>query len=150
MSRDDAFAACMFLALVVGLGIEAFHYPVGSSLRKVGPGFFPLVCLASLGVFAVVLLLRSVRDWHLSLRADWPRSVTPALVLVASIFAYGLVLPRAGFLLTTFAFSFLLFWQGYPRRWMLTLAAAAATSLVSALVFEIWLKIQFPRGLIGV
>jgi|WetSurMetagenome_2_1015567.scaffolds.fasta_scaffold1235337_1 hypothetical protein len=150
MFRDDAIAACLFLVFVVVLGIEAFHYPVGSSLRKVGPGFFPLVCLAFLAVFSGILLIRSAKDWHLNLRARWPRSITPAIITLSSIFAYGFVLPWLGFLLTTFFFSFVLFWQGYPRRWMLTILGAALTSLLAVLVFEIWLKIQFPRGLIGV
>jgi hypothetical protein len=150
MCRDDAFAACMFLGFAVVLGIEALHYPVGSSLRRVGPGFFPLVCLGFLAALSGILLILSVRDWHLKLRAQWPRSFTPALIVLSSVFAYGFVLSYLGFLLTTFFFSFILFWQGYPRRWMLTSLLAAMTSLLAVLVFEIWLKIQFPRGLIGV
>ncbi|MEW6265072.1 MAG: tripartite tricarboxylate transporter TctB family protein [Thermodesulfobacteriota bacterium] len=150
MLRDDAFAAGLFLVFVVVLGIEAFNYPIGGSLRKVGPGFFPLVCLAFLAVFSGILLILSARDWHLNLRAHWPRSFTPAIIVLLSIFAYGFVLPWLGFLLTTFFFSLVLFWRGYPRRWLLTILGAAITSLLAVLVFEIWLKIQFPRGLIGI
>jgi hypothetical protein len=150
MFRDDVYASCLFLVLTVVFGIEASHYPLGTSLRKVGPGFFPLVCLSFLAFFSIVLLLRSARDWHLNLRARWPRSFAPAITVLASVLAYGLVLPWSGFLLTTFFFSLALFWQGYPRRWALTTSAAALASLLAVLVFEIWLKIQFPHGLLGV
>ena len=150
MFRDDVFAACMFLVFVTVLGIEALHYPVGSSLRRVGPAFFPLLCLCFLAGLSGMLLILSVRDWHLKHRAQWPRSFTPALIVLSSVFAYGFVLSYLGFLLTTFFFSFILFWQGYPSRWMLTGLLATITSLLAVLVFEIWLKVQFPRGLIGV
>lgn len=150
MLRDDVFAACLFLVFVVIIGIEALHYPVGSNLRRVGPGFFPLVCLSFLAALSGILLILSIRDWHLKNRAQWPRSLTPAIIVLSSVFAYGFVLPWLGFLLTTFLFSFVLFNLGYPRRWILTSLGAAITSLLAVLVFEIWLKIQFPRGLIGI
>lgn len=150
MYRDDVYASLLFLLFTVFFGIEAFNYPIGSSLRKVGPGFFPLSCLALLAVFSVILLIRSAIDWRRNFRAPWPRSAAPALIVLSSIFAYGFILPWLGFFFTTFLFSFVLYWYGYPRRWWLSILGAALTSILAVLVFEIWLKIQFPRGLIGV
>ncbi len=120
MFRDDVFAACMFLAFVTVLGIEALHYPVGSSLRRVGPGFFPLVCLGFLAILSGILLILSIRDWNLKRRAKWPNSFTPAIIILSAVFAYGFVLPWLGFLLTTFFFSLIMYYRGYPRRWILT------------------------------
>jgi cell division protein FtsW (lipid II flippase) len=148
--RDDAFAAILILLFAFLFGLEALNYPIGSSMRKVGPGFFPLVCLSFLAVFSAVLLGRSLRHRQKSVRAPWPRSFTPLVIVLVSVFAYGFILPWLGFLITTFLFAFVLFWQGYPRRWILTAAGAAVTSILSVLVFEVWLKIQFPKGLIGV
>lgn len=150
MYRDDAFAAFFFIAFTAFFAIEALNYPLGTSLRKVGPGFFPLVCLAFLCIFSVLLLVKSIRDWPKKLRANWPRSAIPALLVLSSVFAYGFVLPWLGFLITTFLFSFLLFFYGYPRRFLLAVLGAAVTSISTVLVFEVWLKIQFPHGLIGV
>jgi hypothetical protein len=148
--RDDAFAAFFFLAFIALFGIEALNYPIGASLRKVGPGFFPLVCLAFLAIFTVLLLVGSIKEWPKKLRAHWPHSAIPALLVLSSVFAYGFVLPMLGFLITTFLFSLLLFFYGYPRRFFLTVLGAAVTSILAVLVFEVWLKIQFPHGLIGV
>jgi Tripartite tricarboxylate transporter TctB family len=148
--RDDAYAAFLFFAFIAFFGNEASHYPIGTSLRKVGPGFFPLVCLAFLTIFSILLLVQSVKDWPKNLRASWPHSATPALIVLSSIFAYGFVLPWLGFLITTFLFSLVLFFYGYPHRLLLTVLGAAVTSILAVLVFEVWLKIQFPPGLIGV
>jgi hypothetical protein len=150
MYRDDVFSAISFIIFALFFGIEALNYPIGTSLRRVGPGFFPLVCLSFLALLSFILLIRSAKDWYRNLRASWPLSATPALIVLSSIFAFGFVLPWLGFLLTTFLFSFVLFWQGYPRRWLLAVLGAISTSILAVLVFEIWLKIQFPRGLIGV
>lgn len=150
MYRDDAYAAFFFLAFITFFGIEALNYPIGTSLRKVGPGFFPLVCLSFLAIFTVLLLVRSIKEWPKKLRAHWPHSAKPALLVLSSIFTYGFVLPWLGFFITTFLFSLLLFFYGYPRRFFLTVLGAAVTSILAVLVFEIWLKIQFPHGLIGV
>jgi hypothetical protein len=150
MYRDDAYAAFFFLAFIAYFGIEALNYPIGTSLRKVGPGFFPLVCLSFLAIFSILLLSQSVKSWPKNLRARWPHSAAPALIVLSSIFAYGFILPWLGFLITTFLFSLLLFFYGYPRRPVMTILGAAVTSLLAVLVFEVWLKIQFPHGLIGV
>lgn len=150
MYREDTYAAILFIAFALLFSLEALNYPIGSSLRKVGPGFFPLVCLGLLAAFSAVLLGTSLRHRSKMGRVPWPRSFVPLLIVMAAVFAYGFILLWLGFLITTFLFAFVLFWQGYPRHWVLTTVGAAVTSILSVLVFEVWLKIQFPKGLIGV
>jgi hypothetical protein len=147
--RDDAYAAILFLAFIVFFGIEAVNYPIGTSLRKVGPGFFPLVCLAFLAIFSLLLFVQSAKDWSKKFRARWPHSIKSSIIVLSLIFAYGFVLPWLGFLITTFLFSVALFFYGYPNRLLLTIIGAAVTSVLAVLVFEAWLKVQFPPGLIG-
>lgn len=150
MYREDTYAAILFIAFALLFGIETLNYPIGSSFRKVGPGFFPLACLGLLAVFSVMLLGTSLRHRSERGRVAWPRSFAPLIIVMVAVFAYGFILVWLGFLITTFLFAFVLFWQGYPRHWVLTTLGAAVTSILSVLVFEVWLKIQFPKGLIGV
>lgn len=149
MLRDDVVAAVMFLLFVVVVGSEAVTYDLGQSVRMVGPGFFPIVLLAILGIMSIALLIGAIRKWPQGARAPWPARFSPLALVVGAIVAYAAVLPYLGFLITTFLFSTALFRFGYPRKWLLPLGGGAVTSLAAMLVFEVWLHTQFPPGLLG-
>jgi putative tricarboxylic transport membrane protein len=150
MYRDDAAAAGLFLLFILIVGIEALSYPIGISVKRVGPGFFPLLTLLLLGILSIIILIRSVKDWHKNLRAQWPKRYRQIVLNLALIIAYAILLPILGFLITTFLFSLVLFKFGYPDKWLFPILGALVTSILAMLVFEILLNTQFPPGIIGV
>jgi len=150
MYRDDVMCSVLFLVLIAAVGTQAVRYPLGTSLQRVGPGFFPVVTLALLGICFLALLAQSLRDWRKNLRPRWPLSFGPPIWILAAVFGYGFFLPYLGFGVTTAVFSVLLYWRGYPRRPGLAVLGAIVTSGVMVLVFQLWLKIQFPKGWLGV
>ena len=71
-----------------------------------------------------------------------------ALVLL-SLVSYAFFLERLGFVLTTFVLlSFLLGWIELTN-WPRSLGVASAAALGSFAIFELWLKIRLPKGILG-
>ena len=73
--------------------------------------------------------------------------VTPTIM---ALLVYNFFLSSLGNILTTFLVMGYLFKYVSQMNWKSSLAFAILTSLVQYLLFEVWLKVQFPRGLLGV
>ena len=61
---------------------------------------------------------------------------------------YALVLEPLGFLLATFGLLLFFFKALQRQRWLVAVGGAVATSLVSHLVFKVWLGVNLPGGLL--
>jgi hypothetical protein len=53
-----------------------------------------------------------------------------------------------GFLISTFILAAYLYRMLEPSGWVETLVAAALTTLGFYLVFQVWLEVQLPKGLL--
>ncbi len=149
---DGLIWVLLGIALCIGsikLQLGTFHVP--------GPGFLPLLTGASLGIFGLVLMVSKVlagergeehrqkgAGW---VRWSWRRSCTPMLTGMI-LLAYIALLEPLGFLLTTFVCLLLLFKLSEPNRWLMPLLLSSITSVVSYLLFSIWLQCQFPKGVL--
>ena len=115
------------------------------TLRNPGPGFLPLIMallLISFSLFVLAKGLMGPEKFFEGIR--WRRQV----VMVASVFFYGLLLDLMGFLLSTFILMFVLFGLQFrgESRWRRAFLYAAATALVGWLVFSVTLEVPFPRA----
>ncbi|MFC0198869.1 tripartite tricarboxylate transporter TctB family protein [Paracoccus rhizosphaerae] len=129
MRRDLHDAAWGGVLALVGLAVAAWaaaYYDFGG-LRRMGPGFFPVVLgliLAALGLLvAVPALGRPGMSRHFA----WPETVG----VVGALLVFGLLLNRAGLVPTT-ALTVLIASAVAPRRgivWrlVLTIAVTALT-----------------------
>jgi len=149
MRHRDLYTGIGFLAFAIAVGVQASRYPFGS-LRRVGPGFFPLVLALLLGVLSLTLFLKAMHRKETN-GIEWPgRDAGVALALVvAAIFAYSLLLKPLGFLLTTLLFCFVVYRFSDPRGKFRPFIASVVATFLSFLFFRIWLGIPFPTGLLG-
>jgi putative tricarboxylic transport membrane protein len=104
----------------------------------------------------LILAMLSVADLAASLRGsegivqemkemNWVKIARVLLFLLL----YAFLLERLGFVLTTFLLlSFLLGWIE-QASWTRSLGVAAVAALGSFAVFELWLKIRLPKGILG-
>ena len=58
-SVKDIFAGLIFVGFGVAFGIAAAGYPLGTALRM-GPGYFPLVLAAILGLVGAAIILQAL------------------------------------------------------------------------------------------
>jgi hypothetical protein len=142
----DRSAAIVLMVLSIFFGGQAIYYPIGT-LRKIGPGFFPLVLSSFLFLLSIVLLVKPTDSQHY--KNVWPNQWYGIGVVILALMAYGALMKILGFSVTTFAFAALLFRYGYPNRWILPLVGALLITLSVILVFRVWLGTPFPQGIFG-
>jgi putative tricarboxylic transport membrane protein len=146
MPRDLA-SALFWLAIAIFVSLEGFAKLKLGTLRQPGPGFFPFWGAVILGTLSLILLARSLRSRE---RLNFGAVRWSALVLVlAALLIYLLFLETLGFVIVTFCFLLLLFRFG-EIGWIKSAASSiVATSLAYAL-FQLWLRVQLPRGWFGI
>ena len=148
----------------IGLGLLGFsgflywqagHVPTPPFV-PIGPAFYPRVILILLAVLAVWLVAEDILRSRVSSRVTKkPADTRPdyrRVVLAFFVFlGYVVALSLLGFVTSTFLFIIGLSWAIGPRnmREMPKLfAVAIGTALVTYLVFEKYLYVFLPRGLI--
>lgn len=118
-------------------------------LVPIGPGFYPRIILGLTAVLAAALVafdLLKVKE------TQAPSGANYALVLaVFAIFGvYAGALPALGFRISTFFFVALLQATLDPprsaRAWIVVMASALLTTLISYYLFERYLQVLLPRG----
>jgi putative tricarboxylic transport membrane protein len=146
MSKDLA-SALFWLSVAIFVCLEAFTKLKLGSLHQPGPGFFPFWGGVLFATLSLILLLRSLRSRE---RLNFGAVRWSALVLVlAALLIYLLFLEALGFVIVTFCFLLLLFRFG-EIGWIKSAASSVvATSLAYAL-FQLWLRVQLPRGWLGI
>lgn len=147
MRHRDGISAVFFLVLALVMGLQAVRFPMGG-LRRVGPGFFPLLLAIFLGLLSLILLVNTLRSGA-TLRIKWPARWTGLVLIVTALFVYAFLLNPLGFLTTTFLFTFAVFKYADPGRSLVPLAGSLLTTGLSFVIFRVWLAIPFPSGYLG-
>jgi len=139
----------------IGIGVLicllAWKSKLGS-FREPGPGFVALISGLFVSIVGLVMglpeffpkiSLRNGTDFNQTFSiASWPRLIYTMVLLLS----YGLLLNTLGYLLTTFLVMWGLFYDREKSRLVSSCLASLASVGVTYLVFEVWLRCQFPRG----
>jgi putative tricarboxylic transport membrane protein len=114
-----------------------------------GPGFYPLVCGAALGVFALLIMLQAlgarpaaVRFWKAGANR---RRIAAAFAI---ILLYALMLEPCGFVATTLVFFILISRFVSGHGWKNAAAFSAIATIGIYAVFRFLLRAPLPEGLI--
>jgi putative tricarboxylic transport membrane protein len=148
--------ALVWIILGIGMCIGSVKLKLGD-FHTPGPGFLPFLSGALLGIFGLILTFSVAFEKpeeeagapYEGIRAkwDWKKLLNPLLTLL-SLFAYLVLLEPLGFLLTTFICLFFLFKLSERKKWLMPLTLSISTSILSYLLFSVWLQCQFPKGVI--
>jgi hypothetical protein len=139
----------VLLLLVLGAAISVVSWGYGfGSLKQPGPGLYPFFIGVAIAAFAVILLVVEVRAGKCDPVLD--RDGARTLVLMTLTFCLWIVaMPLLGYvimtLLATYAFGKIMKLEG----WRKPLAVAVGTALFIYLLFDHWLYIDLPRGILG-
>ncbi len=142
----------IWIVIGVFLCIASIELRLGD-LRNPGPGFMPFIAGVFFAVFGIILRLQASpkeidkkgRSPIEKIRSAWNRKELVFTLL--ALLGYILLLTPLGFIFTTFLFLFFLFKTMEPKRWFLPLISSLSLTIFTYLIFTIWLKCQFPRGI---
>ena len=152
MRADDRLSGAFFLVASIAALLQASCYGIGS-FHDPGAGFFPflmgiVVCvLSSFLLFSAIFSKKQAKEPPELLRVVLTRK--KVLYIVFALVAYGLLLERLGFILTTFfVFTFIL-QVTEPQKLWVSLVSGITASLVCYALFYVALGVPLPRGILG-
>ena len=152
VKRTKAIAASAGTLFWIAVGLLASYgaarLGVGS-ITEPGAGFIFFWSGLVLIVLSLLVFVDAVRSFEDTARQipeiNWPKI---ALVLFA-LLLYAFLLERLGFVLTTFVLMSFLLCCIQGAGWFRSFALAGAAALTSYAMFELWLKIRLPKGIVG-
>jgi len=151
VQQKDKYIA--FFWILVGLVIcyKSYHLELGKLYRP-GPGFMPFIAGGMLGVLGLILLFsthfqkegkETKKEDQVSFRFH------PLILILLILIAYSIMLNWIGYMISTFFLMLSLFSFGSKKRkWWLIVGGALLVTLISYLVFDVWLKCSFPKGIL--
>ena len=150
MKRNDQMSSVVWLSFAIYVCIESIRLPLGS-WRDPGPGLMPLIAGTILGALSFSLYLKTRSRISDDVQGSWyPRERWQKLIFIlVALLAYAIFLEILGFLLDTFFLLVFLFRGIEPQKWLLSIGGAALASMIAYAIFELWLKTQLPRGVLG-
>jgi hypothetical protein len=150
MKKYDQISSLIWLFFAVYICIESLRLPLGS-WRDPGAGFLPLGSGLCLGILSIVAYLQARFRKEDDVRESWySKERWKSLpIILAVLFGYSLFLDTLGFLVSTFILLLMLFRFVGPQKWVVAVGGSALASIASYVVFELWLRTQLPRGILG-
>jgi putative tricarboxylic transport membrane protein len=150
VKKYDQISSLIWLLFALYICIESLRLPLGS-MREPGAGFLPLGSGLCLGVLSAIVYFQARFRKKEDVRRSWysKERWKSLLIILAVLFAYSLLLEFLGFLVSTFILLLMLFRLAQPRRWVVAVGGSALASILSYMVFEVWLKTQLPKGILG-
>jgi putative tricarboxylic transport membrane protein len=151
MQKQDRMSTLFFLGLAMFVCAESIRMDPGS-LSNPGPGLIPLGCGLVLGILSLIVFVQTFQQSRAETVALWEPGTRWAKIFqtIFSLIGYGFLIDFLGFHCITFLWmGFLCRWVG-GMRWKATLITSAATVFFSYVLFEYFLRIRFPKGILGV
>ena len=125
----------------------------GPLLNRPGPGFFPFYLALAFSLVSLALIFHSLRPPASEQAAPQVSAKTARVEKVVAtllgLIIYAFALEWLGFLFSTFILMLFLFKAVDPLAWPAAIGGSLATSLLSYVVFKIWLQVSLPTGLLG-
>jgi putative tricarboxylic transport membrane protein len=151
MKRYDQISSLIWFLLAVYICVESIQLPLGS-WRDPGPGFLPLLVGLILAGLSIICFIQAWMAESADQKASWySREKWKKLIgVLLALSAYALVLDHLGFLMSTFLLLIFLFRFGMePQRWVWAIGGSGIASVSCYVVFELWLRTQLPKGILG-
>lgn len=141
----------LFDFIVPALGIVIMVISLGygfGTLKRPGPGLYPFFIGLSLSIFGIFLLLVELRKPTLRPLLD-SGEIPIFLSMIAAFCLWVLLMPLLGYLavtlVTAFGFAKIMKLEG----WWKPLLVSAGTTFFVYLLFDVWLYIDLPKGILS-
>jgi putative tricarboxylic transport membrane protein len=150
MKKCNRMSSLVWLFFALYICVESLRLPLGS-WRDPGPGFLPLGAGLCLGILSAIDYFQTRFRKGKGIQESWysKERWKSILLILLALLGYSIFLDSLGFLVTTFFLLILLFRFVKPQPWRVVIGGSLLASVSSYVVFEIWLKTQLPRGVLG-
>lgn len=153
MRKWDRWASLVGIVLGFILIFSSLRYEIGK-WNEPGPGFMPLGSGMLLVALCAVYGFQSrtaKREDYKKTESPWPQKNRGRLVaVILALFLLTFLLEPLGYLLSTFFLMTFLFRVIEPEKWLVTIFKSALSVLITYIVFEKLLMVQFPKGFFGI
>ncbi|TKX81309.1 tripartite tricarboxylate transporter TctB family protein [Halorubrum sp. SD626R] len=147
-SRTDEVGSVLLVAFAVGVFIVSNSFPSGVGGTP-GPALFPRFIAGGVAVLAFIQLVDAFvsrdQDIKTVTRSNLSRFGAPVTLLVG----YALLLPLAGFLLTTIVFLIAVMYYSGAHTFRVIVPLAIGISVILQNVFVGFLHVPLPDGPFG-
>jgi len=152
MCRYQTWAAGFLFVVGLLATLEARKLNIGDFGRP-GPGLFPFYLALVFSLVSLALILRSLQPGASEPVAAQvsakPLRTEKVVATLLGLIVYAFALEWLGFLIATFILMLFLFKAVDPLAWPAAIGGSLATSLLSYVVFKMWLQLSLPAGLLG-
>jgi putative tricarboxylic transport membrane protein len=146
LTLETFFDLVLLLAGVV-IVVVSLGYGFGT-LARPGPGLYPAFLGAGIAVFALFLLIATLRSSVHKVLLD-QRGVVTLVLLTATMCLWIVAMPLLGYVIVTLLATLALCKIMLLEGWRKPLAVSIGTALFIYLMFDHWLYIDLPRGILG-
>jgi hypothetical protein len=138
----------LLMVLSIVIIIVSLRYGFGA-LRRPGPGLYPFfVGVFLILPFSMILLISGLKSKKSEPLFD-KYGVRKFLLMILTFILWIIAMPYLGYVLVTFAAAFAFCKIMKLEGWLKPLALSVGTALFIYLLFDYWLYIDLPRGILG-
>jgi len=150
LDKYDRISGLFWLLFGIFILVGARSYSFGT-FQEPGGGLYPTL-LGSLMIIMAIFLLANSPKAKEEEGPAWDRKgggLRRCLVTLCGLLIIPFLFHLIGFFPTMFLFIMFMMRIILPLPWITALATSAIASVGGHFLFESWLKIQFPRGFLG-
>jgi len=151
MRKADQISGIFWFLFSAFISIESYRLGLGN-LHQPGPGFIFFWTAIVMGALSVVVFVRAWAGKKTG-ESEGPifgkENALKIILVPLFLFVYACLMETLGFILITLLLFIFLLGIIERKSWRWTIFVSVVVSGASYLVFEIWLKSQLPRGLLG-
>jgi putative tricarboxylic transport membrane protein len=150
MKNPDQLSSLFWLIVGVGISAGSVKYGVGNFLSP-GAGFITFFAGIVLSLLSVLLFIFSLirREPRQSIRSLWEGlAFGKVIYVIVLLMLYALTLQFLGFLPATLILLFFLFRIKGTYSPLTVVVLSLVISLGAYLVFQVWLQVQLPKGIL--
>jgi len=151
MSSADRISGIFWLLFSVFISIESYRLGLGN-VHQPGAGFIFFWTAVAMGVLSIAVFVRAWFGKKTGARESpvfGKENVLKIILVLLSLFLYAFFMEAMGFIPITLLLFIFLLGMIEKRRCVFTIFVSVAVTGISYLLFEIWLKSQLPKGILG-
>lgn len=149
--NNEQVGSAIWLVIGIIIALNAHTYELGT-LAAPESGLMPFLAGLAICAFAFIGFVHGTLQhkrgigWKPVLQGSlWQKS----FIVFIALLCYALFLTKLGFLLCTMIFLGFLFRTVKPMKWRWVILGSILFSLGAFAIFQLWLKAQLPKGLLG-